>query len=57
MIYLTDNNVGRLSAELGDDALEAGILADLGGTVHILHREDGAEAEQEDLGQRCNQLK
>ena len=52
----TYNYIGWFSAELWHDALEAGVLADLGGRVDVLHREQGPQAEQQDLRQRSNKL-
>ena len=48
---LTDDDISRLPAELAHDPLEAGLLADLGGAVDILHREEGPQPEQQDLRQ------
>jgi hypothetical protein len=52
----TDDYVGGLAAEFGGYPLEARLLPDLGGGVHVLHGEDGAQPEQKDLRQRRNQL-
>ena len=43
---LTDDNIGGLPAELAHDPLEAGLLADLGGAVDVLHGEERAQPEQ-----------
>ena len=53
---LTDNDIGRLPSKLAHDPLEAGLLADLGRAVHVLNGEEGAQAEQKDLGQGSHQL-
>ena len=56
-LLLTYDNVRRLPSELGHDPLEAGVLADLGRGVDVLHGEQGTKAEQQDLGQSSYQLK
>ena len=48
---LTHYNIGWLSSKLLHDPLEAGVFSDFCGGVNILNREQGAQAEQEDLGQ------
>jgi hypothetical protein len=53
---LTDDYVGGLAPEFGGYPLEASLLPDLGGGVDVLHGEDGAQPEQENLRQRRNQL-
>ena len=55
-LKLTDDDVGGFAPELGGNALEAGLLPNLGGGVDVLHGEDGPQAEQEDLGERRHQL-
>ena len=45
MWCLTYHNVGGLATELGHDALEAGVLADLGCGVHVLGGEERAQPE------------
>ena len=54
---LTDYNIGWLSAKLLHDPLEAGVFSDFGCGVNILDGEQGAQAEQEDLGQSGHELK
>ena len=48
---LTDDDICGLPAELAHDPLEAGLLADLGGAVDVLHGEERPQPEQQDLGQ------
>ena len=54
---LTDYNIGWFSAKLLHDPLEAGVFSDFGCGVNILDGEQGAQAEQEDLGQSGHELK
>ena len=56
MLNLTNHNVGRLSAKLLHNPLEAGVLANLGGGVDILHGEERPQSEEQDLSESCHQL-
>ena len=55
-VKLTDDNIGGLPAELAHDPLKAGLLADLGGAVHVLNWEERTEAKEENLGEGGHQL-
>ena len=55
-VKLTDDNIGWLPAKLAHDPLKAGLLADLGGAVHILNWEERTEAKEENLGEGGHQL-
>ena len=56
-LMLTYDNVCWLAAKLGGYPLEARLLPNLGGGVHVLHGEDGPQPEQEDFGEGRHQLK
>ena len=53
---LTNHNVGGFPPKLLRYPLEASVLSYLGSGVDILHREQRAQAEQQNFGESCYQL-